>query len=177
LSLSRLHCVTVFGTQPILIHLAIMGRKTLANERDKQEIVERAKKIQPSSVRRWGKMTAHQMLCHLCDSFRGPMGTRHLSAGKMPGPPSLAKWIALNSPFRWPHGIKTRPEADQFMGGTPPVDFETDRTELLVLLEQFCTSAKDCESRAHPILGFMSQEEWLRWGYLHMDHHLRQFGV
>jgi hypothetical protein len=29
----------------------------------------------------------------------------------------------------------------------------------------------------HPIFGAMSERAWLRWGYLHMDHHLRQFGV
>jgi len=60
-----------------------MVMKSLANQRDKQEIAERAQKIQPSSQRRWGKMTAHQMLCHLCDSFRGPLGSRHLSTGKI----------------------------------------------------------------------------------------------
>ena len=30
---------------------------------------------------------------------------------------------------------------------------------------------------AHPIFGRMSEAEWLRWGYLHTDHHLRQFGA
>ena len=29
----------------------------------------------------------------------------------------------------------------------------------------------------HPIFGRMSQRAWLRWAYLHMDHHLRQFGA
>jgi uncharacterized protein DUF1569 len=154
-----------------------MARKTLANERDKQEIIERSQKIQASSPRRWGKMTAHQMLCHLCDSFRGPMGTRHLSTGKMLGPQRVVKWIALNSPFPWPHGIKTRPEADQMIGGTPPVHFDTDRAEFLALLDGFCQSPEVCEGRPHPTLGLMSREEWLRWGYLHVDHHLRQFGV
>ena len=160
-----------------LIRWPRMARKTLANERDKQEIIDRSQKIQPSSPRRWGKMTAHQMLCHLCDSFRGPMGTRHLSTGKMLGPQRVVKWIALNSPFPWPHGIKTRPEADQMIGGTPPVHFDTDRAEFLALLDRFCQSPEVCEGRPHPTLGLMSREEWLRWGYLHVDHHLRQFGV
>jgi len=29
----------------------------------------------------------------------------------------------------------------------------------------------------HPIFGPMSRPAWLRWAYLHADHHLRQFGV
>ena len=153
-----------------------MGHRTLANERDKQEIIDRIKKIQPSSQRRWGKMTAHQMLCHLCDSFRGPMGIRYLSSVKLAAPRWLVKWIALQCPFPWPHGVNTRPEADQFIGGTPPIDFETDRAELLVLLDRFTTEKSRTEWQ-HPMFGAMLDEEWMRWGYLHVNHHLRQFGV
>jgi prephenate dehydrogenase len=29
---------------------------------------------------------------------------------------------------------------------------------------------------SHPMFGPMSPEDWMRWGYLHADHHLRQFG-
>jgi hypothetical protein len=32
-------------------------------------------------------------------------------------------------------------------------------------------------ARTHPIFGALSARDWLRWGYLHADHHLRQFGV
>jgi hypothetical protein len=154
-----------------------MPRKTLAHQRDKQEIIERIKKIQPSSQRRWGKMTAHQMLCHLCDSFRGPMGERRLSPAKLPGPRWLVKWIALDSPFRWPHGVPTRPEADQLIGGTPPIDFQIDRAELLHLLDRFTRNTRDFVWQPHPMFGELPDEDWMRWGYLHTDHHLRQFGV
>src|SRR4029078_11466072 len=99
-----------------------MVMKSLANQRDKQEIAERAQKIQPSSQRRWCKMTAHPMLCHLCDSFRGPLGSRDLSTGKMFGPQRLVKWIALNSPFPRPHGVQTRPAARELIRRHTPVD-------------------------------------------------------
>jgi hypothetical protein len=29
----------------------------------------------------------------------------------------------------------------------------------------------------HPIFGELTDSERMRWGYLHMDHHLRQFGA
>lgn len=36
----------------------------------------------------------------------------------------------------------------------------------------------DCQTfGVHPGFGRMSQSDWLRWGYRHVDHHLRQFGV
>jgi hypothetical protein len=33
------------------------------------------------------------------------------------------------------------------------------------------------EGKAHPLFGRMSDADWLRWAYLHADHHLRQFGA
>jgi hypothetical protein len=31
--------------------------------------------------------------------------------------------------------------------------------------------------QSHPLFGAMSAAAWLRWAYLHLDHHLRQFGA
>ena len=53
-----------------------MAKRTLANSVDKQQIAERLQKIQPSSPRLWGRMTAPQMVCHLADSFRVTMGLK-----------------------------------------------------------------------------------------------------
>jgi hypothetical protein len=45
------------------------------------------------------------------------------------------------------------------------------------LLELMATRGPDFDWPAHPIFGRMSRAAWLRWGYLHADHHLRQFGA
>ena len=87
------------------------------------------------------------------------------------------KWAALYAPFRWPKGVPTRPEIEQGMGGTPPSEFEQDRKTLLSLIERFSNPSRDWEWDPHPIFGPMSEREWMRWGYLHSDHHLRQFGA
>ncbi len=44
--------------------------KTLSNREDKTEILGRLRKLKPDSQRQWGKMSAHQMVCHLNDSFK-----------------------------------------------------------------------------------------------------------
>jgi hypothetical protein len=31
-------------------------------------------------------------------------------------------------------------------------------------------------AESHPMFGGMTAKDWMRWGYLHADHHLRQFG-
>ena len=45
------------------------------------------------------------------------------------------------------------------------------------VLERFTAPAKNVEFHPHPFFGDMSEAEWMRWGYLHCDHHLRQFGA
>ena len=84
------------------------------------------------------------------------------------------KWGALYLPIEWPKDVKTRPEMDQDLGGTPPDDFGCDRVRLLELTDRFCASNPGLP---HPFFGVLTDRERLRWGYLHMDHHLRQFGV
>ena len=91
---------------------------------------------------------------------------------------TIVKWIALYLPLRWPGGrILTRPEIDQEVGGTKPGDFAGDVAELESLVELITAQTRSFDWPLHPIFGRMSDADWLRWGYLHMDHHLRQFGA
>jgi hypothetical protein len=122
-------------------------------------------------------MSANQMLCHLSDSFLAVMGQKHVSPATGILQRSVVKWVALYVPIPWPKGLPTRPEMDQFVGGTAPSDFESDRGRLLALIEQFTNSDRDFQWSSHPIFGNMPDPDWFRWGYLHIDHHLRQFGV
>jgi len=149
--------------------------KTLAQERDKTEIVRRLRTIRADSPRQWGRMSAHQAICHLTDSFLAVTGQRHASPASGPLQRTLIKWIALYVPIKWPQGVPTRPEVDQEVGGTKPSNFAADLTQLEMLIE-LITTRKGCFGPAHPIFGPMSETAWMRWAYLHMDHHLRQFG-
>jgi hypothetical protein len=122
-------------------------------------------------------MSAHQMICHLCDSCRVATGERRASNVGGLLHRTLMKWIALYLPVRWPPGIPTRPEVDQQVGGTKPVEFAADVAQLEALLEFITTRDRGFDWPAHPIFGRMSRAAWLRWAYLHADHHLRQFGA
>ena len=127
--------------------------KTLADDQCKNEIRERVGRAQADCQRRWGKMSAHQMVCHLADSFRGVMGQKSLAPRPMFGR-GVIKWIALYAPFPWPHGVKTMPEMDQEIGGTQPAEFEADRRELLRLFEKFYAAAQGFCVEAPPyVLG------------------------
>lgn len=133
--------------------------------------------MRPHSARRWGLMSAHQMVCHLSDSFLTVTGQKPVSHATSLLHRTVVKWIVLYLPLRWPAGIRTRPEVDQEVGGTRPGDFAADVAQLEALLELITTPERTPDWQLHPIFGRMSEAAWLRWAYLHMDHHLRQFGA
>jgi hypothetical protein len=151
--------------------------KTMARAQDATEIARRLRTLRPDSPRRWGKMTANQMICHLIDACRMALGEQSVSRKEGGPPPVVIKWIALYLPFRWPQGIDTRPEIDQLCAGTQPGQFDADVAQLAKLLERMTQVAANHAWPVHPIFGAMSRRAWMRWGYLHADHHLRQFGA
>jgi hypothetical protein len=85
------------------------------------------------------------------------------------------KWIALWVPVRWMKGYPTRPEVEQGRGGSAAGAFEGDRNALGVVISRFCQEVRE-PCYPHPVFGPMKPRDWWRWGYLHADHHLRQFG-
>ena len=151
--------------------------KFLSRPGDKAELLRRLRAVSPNSPRRWGRMTAHQMVCHLTDAFLMDTDRKPVSHASGVTQRTIVKWIALYAPFRWPPGIQTRPEVDQEVGGTRPSAFAADVAALEALVEAVTTEPEFFTGRRHPIFGALSEAAWMRWGYLHMDHHLRQFGA
>jgi hypothetical protein len=147
---------------------------TLADPKVRAACRDRVQRLDPNASPKWGRMTCRQMVCHLNDSFRVGMGVKYASPATSLLQRTLIKWIALRAPVRWPPGVPTRPEIEQGVGGTPPTEWQHDRAELLGLIDAFADHQK---FGVHPAFGEMSQRDWLRWGFRHVDHHLRQFGV
>ena len=152
--------------------------RTLGNPADTSSLIRRLHNLRSDSRRRWGRMSAHQVVCHLADSKRVALGQITVSTYTPWWARTLLKWVALGIPLPWPSGIPTRPELDQVRGaGTKPNDFARDVAELQALVERMAAPDAGIEGRVHPLFGSLSRAEWLRWGYLHVDHHLRQFGA
>ena len=148
--------------------------KTLSDAACLTEILDRLKSVRPDSPRQWGKMNAHQMICHLNDSFGVAMGRKQASRAERPYG-TVMKWLALNMPMKWPQGVPTRPEIDQEKCGTAPAAFDVDVRMALALTEEFARAPRSFTFGSHPMFGSLTEDEWMRWGYLHTDHHLRQF--
>jgi hypothetical protein len=122
-------------------------------------------------------MSAHQMVCHVADALRLITGQK--PAGRDPRllERTILKWFVLYAPLRWPPGILTSPELDQDQGGTRPSEFAADVAQVEQLLERVAAPTGNLDHLVHPVFGRMSRAAWLRWAWLHTDHHLRQFGA
>ena len=151
-------------------------KETIADPALRAALVARLQRLAPDSPRQWGRMTAHQAVCHLGDSFRSLMSSTAITSVATPLSRTVIKWVALKAPMKWPHGVPTRPEVDQEIGGTRPVTFARDRSELETLIGQFAARS-GADLQPHPMFGRMTTCEWQRWGWRHTDHHLRQFGA
>lgn len=139
-----------------------------------QACLARLDRLTPDAARKWGKMTAPQMVCHLNDAFGMADGSRPAADLSNVFSRSLIRWVALHTSMKWPKEAATVPEADQNIGGTAPGDWATDIAALRRNIEEF---ARLKRFAPHPFFGTLKREEWMTWGYRHVDHHLRQFGV
>jgi hypothetical protein len=149
--------------------------KTLRDASVQDEIRSRLEKLIIEDAARWGLMSVHQMICHLRDSYQVGLGEKRVAMVAIPMPRAVMKRVALQAPMQWRKGFIAAPEVAQDVGGTRPVEFESDRAGLLSAVEQFCSRLPEpCVN--HPFFGDMTADDWWRWGYLHADHHLRQFG-
>lgn len=152
--------------------------KSFSSRADIEETLARLGHLTPNSQRCWGKMTPHQMICHLNDSFKSVIGVRAVNGDKSNLLTRTAvRWLALYAPLKWPHGVRTMPENDQEQGGTPPEDFQRDLDALAAMIERVTSTRRDFHWARHPLFAEMSDRDWMRWAYLHVDHHLRQFGL
>ena len=141
-----------------------------------QELRTRLAAMTPHSRRRWGRMSAQQAVCHLSDWFRGLLGDRPIP-GKDPGPGvRVLRFLAFSTPLPWPRGFPTAPMQDQEKGGTPPAEFTADVAELDTLMVRFAETG-GVGLLPHNRWGNLSPGMWGRYGYRHVNHHLRQFGL
>lgn len=150
--------------------------ESLFDTRRHTEVISRLERLSPDSQRRWGRMTSHQAVCHLSDSFKAILGDRPLRARQPDLRRFLMRVYAFTLPISWPKGVPTSPAVDAEREGTPPGDFDADVAELTELLRRFV--ATDGRGIApHYVWGHLTRGEWGRYAYRHIDHHLSQFGV
>ncbi len=142
-----------------------------------QEVVGRINQLTEQSQRQWGSMSANQMVTHCADQIKicveekpaKPFGNKITQA--------LSRFLLFRMGMKFPQNSRTLPELDPNKSlMTKPGIFAADRQQLVALVEKFFDLPKN-KTFSHPLLGKATKDEIGKLIYLHLDHHLRQFGV
>ena len=147
--------------------------RTLFDPDTRSSVHDRIDRLKPESERRWGKMHAPQMVCHVADQLRVALGDIETESS-----PGVLRFKPLRQVMvfwmPWPKGrIETAPE----MLTTAPSDWRHDIAELHGLIDKCGARDPDDEWSTHPLFGPLSGQEWGALSYKHLDYHLQQFGV
>jgi len=147
--------------------------KSLWEDGTRRELLARARRLTPEHRARWGKFTVDRMLAHLVDAFRMGMGEIEVRPRKIP---LLGTW-PFNVLFIRLVGMpKNAPTAREIVQ-RPPLTIEAELRELEAAMDRFAAQRDRKQWPVHPAFGKLSRRSWGVLGYVHTDHHLRQFGV
>lgn len=149
---------------------------SLFSDEGVRQLKYRITTLKPDVKGQWGKMTVAQMLAHCQAPLNVGLGVHTLpkynffirAIGNM----VKKKLVKDDTPFK--HG---QPTDKSFVVGDDR-DFETEKGKLMETIDKFSAMGKAGKLKdAHPFFGKLSQEEWDKLQWKHLDHHLRQFGA
>ena len=148
--------------------------KTIFDDTVRQELTGRLINLPAGNPPLWGKMSAAQMVkhCRLWEEmihenklFKGPF------IGRLIGP------LILKKVLRSPEFRKNSPTVSETRVTDTDIDLNEERQRLVMLLNSYPQYKHPDNSFIHPFFGKMTREQIGRLTYLHLDHHLRQFGA
>lgn len=150
--------------------------KSFCHRDDQLEIIDRLQSLRSTDGPQWGRMYAGAMVRHLVESHEMAMQKLTVNTpaiSLLRGP--HGRWLALRMPLQWGKNMPTLREINIMQRQNFTIDFSREQATLLKLIDAFCSCRSDTLRPEHPLLGRFTREDWMRWGYLHADHHLRQF--
>jgi hypothetical protein len=112
--------------------------RTIFRDRDRTRLHHRIDTLTPESPRRWGRMTPHEMLCHLTDAVESAFDAE----SEAPGTGALSrqplKWLVLNL-LPWPKGKMASPPR---LTRRRPASWELDRAALHDALDRLAARGR-----------------------------------
>lgn len=145
--------------------------KSLFDEAEKQNILNRIQQLTPASQAKWGKMNVAQMLTHCQQPLHviyGEVKLKRNLMGILFGG-MIKRMLLKDEPYK--PGL---PTAKEFII-TDAREFGKEKKLLTDLVQRF--SPQQISKDPHPLFGTMTPAEWDFMQWKHLDHHLRQFGV
>lgn len=139
-----------------------------------QNLLERFEKINANTPSLWGKMNPAQMVLHCQKPLDVAEGKLMIKGGLLG---FFFGKLAKNNFINNKRIAKNSPTAPEFKIAFTP-DFETEKSILTRTIHKFGTlGATAITNKKHPFFGEMTDEEWGILQFVHLDHHLKQFGA
>ncbi|HET9682911.1 MAG TPA: DUF1569 domain-containing protein [Gemmatimonadaceae bacterium] len=138
------------------------------------ELHQRFATLRPDSQPLWGKMTAAQMAAHCARTMEYALGEFSLKRhpiGRLLGRRVLRSMIVDGKP------MERHAPTHKTVKVTDARELEPERARLDRAIDRFAGGTAACTKEPHFFFGAMTPEEWATFSYVHLDHHLRQFGV
>jgi hypothetical protein len=149
--------------------------KTLANPNDLDALAARFNQLTPDAPARWGKMNPQQMAVHVGDASEMVLKQRPPLTVKRTVPPAIIRFAVFRVLRRFPRNVRT--SANPAGQSVDRTKFTRDIERAIASLRSLAAAAPHQLSERHPALGRLTRDQWLRYMYMHTDHHLRQFNV
>ncbi len=143
---------------------------------DIETITRRLDKLTPDTKPQWGSMSVTQMLTHMNDAFRICLGMKESKDI------SNFFWNKVLFPvlvygLKWfPKGAESPKEINQGIDGSKPRDFYTELEFLKKMIDVF-NEREGNKLKPHPLFGQLTKTQWKDLMVVHLNHHLKQFGV
>jgi len=146
--------------------------RTMWNDADRQELHDRLSRLDPAAPRRWGTMSAPQMMAHLVDAMRMAHGELHVPSKNLPLRYTPIKQVVIYwLPF--PKGAPTAPQ----LVSRSAADWPSECATLATLIDRFAARDLAGPWPEHPAFGRLTGKAWGVLTWRHIDHHFKQFGV
>lgn len=140
------------------------------------QVKSRLNNLEPQTERRWGKMTAAQMLAHCSLSMQWAVGEVVPERGTLPV--RLVGRLVKPMVFRNEDPLRKNSPTAKSLIVVDLRDLSKERSRLSALIDRFAVGGTAaCTKNPHPFFGTLTPEQWAVLMYKHLDHHLRQFGV
>lgn len=148
--------------------------KSIYNSTDNEELLKRIHLLTPESKALWGKMNVSQMMSHCIAPIDFAFGNTTIRSNFFM---QLIGRLFKNKILNSTEFQKNSPTAKEFLR-TNDHDFKKTKDELIQKVNEFTEKGpKAIKHKKHPFFGKMTNEEWDKLHYMHLNHHLKQFGV
>lgn len=147
--------------------------RSVFNSIDTELLIKRVQSLDVNSKPLWGKMNVCEMLLH-CNLANTQILDGELGPGSSSIKQRIIKMLCLHILRKFPRNVKGAESIDTH--GTIHIDeVEIQRDRFIAILRQYPFLKKPIQLH-HPAFGKLSHQDWGLATWMHIDHHLRQFG-